>query len=137
MIRVYVLSVECLCRFLRKRYVTRCGKRTVALLCSYRARTCKCKNTRQLIGAPAGIRTPNQQIMRRFEGHQQGETKRDNPVFTESAAVKVSYILLRLSTPSRHNRAIFKVQIPLIVFLRHVDGVISETPNGPRIKAAY
>jgi hypothetical protein len=28
-----------------------------------------------LIGAPAGIRTPNQQIMRRFEGHQQGETK--------------------------------------------------------------
>jgi len=24
---------------------------------------------RQLIGAPAGIRTPNQQIMRRFEGH--------------------------------------------------------------------
>src|SRR5947209_200292 len=58
-------------------------------------------------GAPAGIRTPNQQIMRRFEGHQQGETKRDNPVFTESAAVKVSYVLLRLSTPSRHNRAIF------------------------------
>ncbi len=50
----------------------------------------KCKTTRQLIGAPAGIRTPNQQIMRRFEGHQQGETKRDNPVFTESAAVKVS-----------------------------------------------
>jgi len=44
----------------------------------------------ELIGAPAGIRTPNQQIMRRFEGHQQGETKRDNPVFTESAAVKVS-----------------------------------------------
>ena len=52
-------------------------------------------------GAPAGIRTPNQQIMRRFEGHQQGETKLDNPVFTESAAVKVSYILLRLSTPTR------------------------------------
>ena len=26
-------------------------------------------------GAPAGIRTPNQQIMRRFEGQQQGETK--------------------------------------------------------------
>ena len=42
------------------------------------------------IGAPAGIRTPNQQIMRRFEGHQQGETKRDEAVFTESAAVKVS-----------------------------------------------
>jgi hypothetical protein len=58
------------------------------------------------IGAPAGIRTPNQQIMRRFEGHQQGETKRDNPIFTESAAVKVCYISLRLSTPSRHNRAI-------------------------------
>jgi hypothetical protein len=44
--------------------------------------------------------------MRRFEGHQQGETKRDEPVFTESAAVKVSYIWSRLSTPSRHNRAI-------------------------------
>jgi hypothetical protein len=44
--------------------------------------------------------------MRRFEGHQQGETKRDNPVFTESAAVKVSYVWSRLSTPSRHNRAI-------------------------------
>jgi hypothetical protein len=43
-----------------------------------------------LSSAPAGIRTPNQQIMRRFEGHQQGETKRDNPVFTESAAVKVT-----------------------------------------------
>ena len=43
-----------------------------------------------LMRAPAGIRTPNQQIMRRFEGHQQDETKRDNPVFTESAAVKVS-----------------------------------------------
>ena len=57
-------------------------------------------------GAPAGIRTPNQQIMRRFEGHQQGETKRDNPVFTESAAVKVRYVSLRLSTPSRHNQAI-------------------------------
>jgi hypothetical protein len=41
---------------------------------------------------PAGIRTPNQQIMRRFEGHQQGETKRDEAVFTESAAVKVRYI---------------------------------------------
>ncbi len=41
---------------------------------------------------------PNQQIMRRFEGHQQGETKWDKPVFTESAAVKVRYILLRLST---------------------------------------
>src|SRR2546426_5093136 len=41
------------------------------------------------------------------QGHQQGETKRDNPVFTESAAVKVSYVLLRQSTPSRHNHAIF------------------------------
>jgi hypothetical protein len=28
-----------------------------------------------VFGAPAGIRTPNQQIMRRFEDHQQGETK--------------------------------------------------------------
>jgi hypothetical protein len=34
-----------------------------------------------LVGAPAGIRTTNQQIMRRFEGHQQAETKRDNPEF--------------------------------------------------------
>jgi len=61
---------------------------------------------RQWLWAPAGIRTPNQQIMRRSEGHQQGETKRDVAVFTESAAVKVSYILLHLITPSRHNRAI-------------------------------
>jgi hypothetical protein len=45
-------------------------------------------------GAPAGIRTPNQQIMRRFEGHQQGETKRDDRVFTESEAVKVCDIWL-------------------------------------------
>jgi hypothetical protein len=59
-----------------------------------------------LIGAPAGIRTPNQQIMRRGKGHQQGETKTDVAVFTEPAAVKVSHILLRPSTPSRHNRAI-------------------------------
>jgi hypothetical protein len=44
--------------------------------------------------------------MRRFEGHQQGETKGDEALFTESAAVKVSYISLRLSTPLRHNRAI-------------------------------
>jgi len=44
--------------------------------------------------------------MRRFEGQQQGETKRDEAVFTESAAVKVRYISLRLSTPSRHDRAI-------------------------------
>jgi hypothetical protein len=57
-------------------------------------------------GVTAGIRIPNQQIMRRFEGHQQGQTKPDVAVFTESAAVKVSYILLRLSRPSRHNRAI-------------------------------
>ena len=63
------------------------------------------------VGAPAGIRTPNQQIMRRFEGHQQGETKRDEAVFTESAAVKVSYILLRLNTPSRHNRAILRAEL--------------------------
>ena len=32
------------------------------------------KNAHWLFGAPAGIRTPNQQIMRRFEEHQQGET---------------------------------------------------------------
>jgi hypothetical protein len=44
--------------------------------------------------------------MRRFEGQQQGETKRDEAVFTESAAVKVLYVSLRLSTPSPHNRAI-------------------------------
>jgi len=45
--------------------------------------------SKKALGAPAGIRTPNQQIMRRFEGHQPGETKPDNPVFTESAAVEV------------------------------------------------
>jgi hypothetical protein len=39
---------------------------------------------------PPGLRIPKQQIMGRFEGHQQGETKRDYRVFTESAAVKVS-----------------------------------------------
>jgi hypothetical protein len=50
--------------------------------------------------------------MRRFEGHQQGQTKHDVAVFTESAAVKVSYILLRLSTPSGHNRAIGKSNNP-------------------------
>ena len=67
---------------------------------------CLAAHLRQLISAPSGIRTPNEQIMRRFEGHQQGETKPDEAVFTESAAVKVCYVLLRLSTPSRHNRAI-------------------------------
>ena len=70
-------------------------------------------------GAPARIRTPNQQIMRRFEGHQQGETKRDEAVFTESAAVKVRYVSLRLSTPSRHYRAIDK----------HQAGVVISAPN--------
>jgi len=45
--------------------------------------------------------------MRRFEGHQQGQMKPDVTVFTESAAVKVSYIWSRLNTPSRHNRAIW------------------------------
>jgi hypothetical protein len=44
--------------------------------------------------------------MRRGKRHQPGEPKRDEAVFTESPAVKVRYILLRLSTPSRHNRAI-------------------------------
>jgi hypothetical protein len=48
--------------------------------------------------------------MRRFEGHQQGETKRDNQVFTESAAVKVCYIWSRNITPSRHNRAILELR---------------------------
>jgi len=62
---------------------------------------------------PVEIRTSNQQIMRRFEGHQQGQTKPD-VAFTESAAVKVSYILLRLSTPSRHNRAIRQTNSSLI-----------------------
>jgi hypothetical protein len=35
----------------------------------------KVKRGKLCAGAPAGIRTPNQQIMRRFEGHQQSETK--------------------------------------------------------------
>jgi len=55
--------------------------------------------------ARAGIRTPNQQIMRRVERHQQDETKRDVAVLTESAAVKV-VTLAGLTTRSRHNRAI-------------------------------
>src|SRR6059058_2142141 len=63
---------------------------------------------------PQGFEPRNLQIMRRFEGHQQGETKRDNPVFTESAAVKVRYILLRKITPSRHNRAILILLSPVL-----------------------
>jgi len=45
-------------------------------------------------GAPAGIRTPNQQIMRPVAGHQRSWTKQDVSVFTESPAVKVVYISL-------------------------------------------
>ena len=74
---------------------------------------CKCERLSQLIGAPAGIRTPNQQIMRRFEGHQQGESKRDNPIFTESAAVKVDYMFLRQTTRSRHFPAIIAISLTL------------------------
>src|SRR5207244_7711370 len=51
-----------------------------------------------LFGAPAGIRTPNQQIMRRFEGHRQGETKRDKPAFTNpqpSKFVTTCYVSAR------------------------------------------
>jgi hypothetical protein len=44
--------------------------------------------------------------MRRVEGHQQGQTKPDEAVFTESAAVKVRYVLLRPGTGSRHFHAI-------------------------------
>jgi hypothetical protein len=57
--------------------------------------------------------------MRRGERHQQEQTMWDEAVFTESAAVKVSYILLRKITPSRHNHAIQKTHTldsrPLIV----------------------
>ena len=41
------------------------------------------------VGAPAGIRTPNQQIMRRFEGIDQTGPRKMLLRFTESAAVKV------------------------------------------------
>ena len=53
------------------------------------AMSARCSAVELETRTPAGIRTPNQQIMRRVEGHQQGETKRDEAVFTESAAVKV------------------------------------------------
>src|SRR5688572_8685614 len=55
--------------------------------------------------APAGIRTPNQQIMRWLEGHRRSWTKQE-VVSIESAAVRVSYILLRQYTPWRHKYAI-------------------------------
>lgn len=42
-----------------------------------------------VLGAPAGIRTPNQQIMRRFGGHERSWTKKDVAVLTESSTVKV------------------------------------------------
>jgi len=38
--------------------------------------------------------------MRPVEGHEQEQTKQDIAVFTESAAVKVAFILLGISTPS-------------------------------------
>src|SRR6266542_7146279 len=57
-------------------------------------------------GAPAGIRTPTNRLWDGWRGINKAETKRDNPVFTESAAVKVSYVLLRLCTSSRRNHAI-------------------------------
>src|SRR5216117_1317824 len=67
---------------------------------------CKCPpSTARCVLPTASCRLPTDSI----EGHQQGETKRDNPVFTESAAVKVRYILSRQSTRSRHNRAIGSV----------------------------
>ncbi len=47
---------------------------------------------------PQGFEPRTNRIMRGVEGHQPGQTKRDKPVFTESAAVKVPYILLSLST---------------------------------------
>jgi hypothetical protein len=46
--------------------------------------------------------------MRRFEGHQQGETKRDEAVFTESAAVKGSLHLATSEHAIAPNHAIFK-----------------------------
>jgi hypothetical protein len=59
--------------------------------------------------------------MRRFEGHQQGQTKQDVAVFTESAAVKVSYIWPSQNTSSRHNRAIER-NFGKIVFNRRREG---------------
>jgi hypothetical protein len=59
----------------------------------------------KVIVAPQRFERRTQQIMRRVEGHQQGPTKPDVAVFTESAAVKVSYILSRLRTLSRHSHA--------------------------------
>jgi len=70
--------------------------------------------------------------MRRFEGHQQGETKRDNPVFTESAAVRVSYVWSHLSTPSRHNRAICASIFGLMID-REIDGRVPVFPAYSRL----
>jgi len=75
--------------------------------------------------------------MRRFEGHQQGETKRDEAVFTESEAVKVSYVWSRLSTPSRHNRAICASIFGLMID-RDIDGRIRVFPAySPLVAARY
>ena len=68
--------------------------------------------------------------MRRFEGHHQGETKRDEAVFTESAAVKVRFILLRLSTPSRHNRAIGRCTLQGLFLQMSLDRL--NEGSGPR-----
>jgi hypothetical protein len=62
------------------------------------------------------------QVLVYINGLRQGQKKPDVAVFTESAAVKVSYILLRLSTPSRHKRAI------------GVSVKTSPTPSPPFIK---
>jgi len=43
--------------------------------------------------------------MKTVEGHQWSRTKQDVTVFTESAAVRVGYILLHLNASSCHNHA--------------------------------
>jgi hypothetical protein len=55
--------------------------------------------------------------MRRFEGHQQGQTKPDVAVFTESAAVKVRYIFATsehaIAPSSRHSKNTYVGLMPV------------------------
>jgi len=65
------------------------------------------------IGAPQ-VQTETKQIMRRFEGH--NKDRRSEPEqYYGSDAVKVRYILLNLSTPSRHFHAVGKSRCCIVL----------------------
>ena len=51
---------------------------------------------------PQGFEPPNQQIMRRFEGHQQGQKKQDEAVLPNPQSSRFVNILLRQTSGSRH-----------------------------------